>query len=375
MKTKLRFSIYFIVGIITWLLSLGLMIMMVIEVLFPILYITEAYKYYDLLVFIGIALNIIICSTIFGWYFGGPLWFIISWIANLSKGNYDPPAKKRKIYTKKNKLKRRYRLYEEVIVHLHTLSISLQKAEHDRIELERAKKDWIAGISHDVKTPLTYITGYSALLLNDQYNWKEEEKITFLQEIERKARHIESLVQDLHLSYQMDNNEMLIPLQLNKVNIIELVQTILADIANDPRARKYHFSFQSSLDRMQMEVDEKLIQRIFQNILMNAVIHNDEGTNIEVIIEKLNDAHIQFIVKDDGKGMESEVVDHLFNSNYVMFPKNRLDDNGLGMSIVQKLVTAHQGQISVTSEKYKGTTIIISLPIKKNKRKDDESKL
>lgn len=375
MKTKIRFSIYFIVGIIAWVLSLGLMLPLAMELVLPSLHITEEYKYYDLFVLIVFAVNILICSIFFSWYFGGPLWFIISWIANLSKGNYDPPAKKRKIYTKKNKLKRRYRLYEEVIVHLHTLSVSLQKAEHDRMELEKAKKDWIAGISHDVKTPLTYITGYSALLLNDQYNWNEEEKVTFLQEIEGKARHIESLVQDLHLSYQMDNIEMLIPLQLNKVNIIELVKTIMADIANDPRAKKYHFSFHSTFDRMQMEIDEKLIHRIFQNILMNAVLHNDEGTNIEVMIEKLNDAQIQFIVKDDGKGMESKVVDHLFDSDRVTLAQNRLGRNGLGMSIVKELVTAHQGQISVTSEKDKGTTIVILLPVKKEIRKDDKSKL
>ena len=100
----------------------------------------------------------------------------VVWIQQLTEGKYGAPTDKYKIYNNKGKLRSPYRLYDEVIMNIFSLSEHLKKAKQEREKLEEAKKEWMAGISHDLKTPLSYITGYSTLLLEKEYSWTEDEK-------------------------------------------------------------------------------------------------------------------------------------------------------------------------------------------------------
>ncbi|WP_223066201.1 sensor histidine kinase [Paenibacillus caui] len=365
MKTKLRFSIHFVIGLFGWLVSMGLTAMLSIDYLFPLIGIVEGNTYYDLYVLLVFLFNIMGCSVLFSWYFGGPLWFMMSWISNLSKGVYEPPYTKSRVYTRKNKLRKPYQLYEEVIENIHSLSNSLKQAEKDRNKLEEAKRDWIAGISHDLKTPLTFVTGYSALLLNEDYIWSEEEKSTFLNEIHTKGLYIEDLIQDLNLSFQMNNSQSPFPLHLSKLNLFEFMQRLIADVANDPRAFQYDLSFHSEEGDMELHADEKLLYRALQNLLMNAIEHNPAGTSIHVTLNREQDQLAQIAISDNGVGMDQDMLDNLFSKYYRRSTaKTSKYGTGLGMAIVKSLILAHGGHLTVDSELSKGTTFTITLPLK-----------
>ncbi len=363
MKMKARFSLHFIVGLFLWIISMGVTIMLTLEFIFPFFHLHEKNQWYDSLVLLSFLVNIALCSLLFAWYFGSPLWFIMTWVQQLSQGEYSPPVTRGKVYTRKHKLRQRYRLYEEVIVNVHALADHLKKTENERIKIEEAKKEWIAGISHDLKTPLTYITGYTTLLLNPEYSWTEEEKTSFIKEISQKGYHIESLIHDLNLSFQMNNIHSPIPLNKSENDIVEFTKNLIADIGSNPKSFNYTLSFQSSEGAINLSFDKGLMHRAIQNLIMNAIIHNPEGTNIHVEIKRTEEQFAEVIISDDGIGMDSETIDNLFSKYYRGTTTNTSDfGTGLGMAIVKSLIIAHGGHIHVQSELSKGTTISVTLP-------------
>ncbi|WP_026673321.1 sensor histidine kinase [Alkalihalobacterium bogoriense] len=359
---RIRFSLYFIVGLFIWIISFGVFIMVTLDFIFPNIGLTSENTWYDLIVFFVFLLIILVSSVFCAWFLGNPLWFILTWIKQLTRGEYAPPSTKRNIYNKKGKLRLHYKLYENVINNIQTLALHLNKAESERLKLEEEKKDWLAGISHDVKTPLTYITGYTALLLNEEYSWTEEEKHTFIEEISQKAHHIESLIHDLNLSFQMNNVQAPIPLNKSEVNLVEFLRALIADISNDPRALSY-LSFHSTNPFINISIDQRLIYRAIQNLIMNAILHNPEETCIDVFVIVEQEQFVTITIRDNGVGMDQETLNNLFNKYYRGTPTSSDFSSGLGMSIVKSLIIAHGGNIDVSSEITKGTIVQVHLPL------------
>lgn len=364
MKVKLRYGIHFILGLLAWLLSMAVMTIITTETILPTIGITPDNTNYDLLVLLTFVVNIIMCSVVFSWYFGGPLWFIMSWIDNLTKGNYAVPiTRKNKVYNQHDKLRQPYRLYKEVIDNIHILSDSLQQAELERKNMEESKRDWIAGISHDLKTPLTYITGYTTLLLNDEYTWSAEEQQSFLLEVHHKSLHLERLIQDLNLSLQIENVEFQIPIQLKRGNLVAFIENLITDICNNPNAAEHMISFHTEEKMINSCYDERLLYRALQNLLMNAVIHNPAGTEIQLTLARKNESMIELKIVDNGVGMDSETIKNIFTKYYRASTTHAPEfGTGLGMAIAKQLILAHNGSITMDSQLSKGTTVYIILP-------------
>ncbi|MEK3782764.1 sensor histidine kinase [Paenibacillus sp. FSL R5-0810] len=364
MRIKTRFTIHLALGLILWMLGTGLLIVIMLEGLLPVLGIHISMDDEGLVVGGIFGASTLLCIALFGWYFGGPLGFIMSWIHRLSQDIYKPPANVSKIYTRKGKLRMRFRLYREVLEHLQSLGSILQANEIERTQIEQAKQDWIAGISHDLKTPLTYIKGYSALLLNEQYEWSKEEAISFIREMDDKGKHMEELIQDLSLVTQLNRADGALPLQKTNQDLVEFTKRVVADISNNPQAGSYHLHFQADSPAIHVDFDSKFMQRILQNIMMNSVLHNPEHTDIYVQIADSGE-HAVIRIKDNGVGMPAHTVEHLFHQYYRgTTTDSSSEGTGLGMAIVYKLVQAHDGTITVESEPSKGTTFTVLLPKK-----------
>lgn len=362
MRIKTRFTIHLASGLILWLLGTGILLVIMLEGVLPMLGIHFSEDNEGLIVGAIFGVSTLLCIALFGWYFGGPIGFIMTWIQQLSKDDYKQPADLSKIVTRKGKLRMRYRLYQEVLQHLQSLGSILQANEAERTRIEQAKQEWIAGISHDLKTPLTYIKGYSALLLNEQYEWSKEEAISFIREMDDKGKHMEELIQDLSLVTQLNRADGALPLQKANQDIVEFTKRVVADISNNPQASNYLLHFQSDLSAMHMDFDAKYIQRILQNIMMNSIIHNPEFTEIFV---RITDAEESAVIRitDNGVGMPADTVAHLFQQYYRGTTTDAASEGtGLGMAIVYKLIQAHDGTITVESEPSKGTTFTVRLP-------------
>ncbi|MGE8203616.1 sensor histidine kinase [Heyndrickxia sp. NPDC080065] len=368
MRIKTRFTLHLALGLVLWMLGTGLSIILILQGLLPLFHVLIGTNTEGVLVGWIFAASALICIGLFGWYFGGPIGFIMVWIHQLSHGTYNQPVNMKKVNNRKGKLRMRYRLYKEVLQHLQSLAEQLQANEIERKKIEQAKQEWIAGISHDLKTPLTYITGYSALLLNEQYEWSKEEAHSFIKEINDKGNHMEDLIQDLSLVLQLNHADGIFPLNKSNQDLVEFTKRVVADISNNPQARNYKLHFKTDMPVINVEFDHKFMQRVLQNILMNSILHNPEPIDIYTQISD-NDEKVMIRIMDNGVGMPSHIVDNLFQQYYRGTTTDiSSDGTGLGMAIVYNLVRAHDGTISVESEPSKGTSFEIILPKKERHR-------
>ncbi|MNZ53973.1 Alkaline phosphatase synthesis sensor protein PhoR [compost metagenome] len=351
-----RLAVHTTISLILLFLSVSAGLFLITELLLP----NEGDKQ-ELAILINIFVVFIAFVIVYGWYIGRPIFYIIGRVNRLAEGIYVEPDKYLKIYTKNEmKLKRSYALFTELIIQLDTLANELESSKKERSRLDTMQKEWIAGISHDLKTPLTYIKGYSSMLISPQYEWNSEEKIKFASEILLKADHMEELIGDLNLSFSLDGQKL--PLKMEKYNLVEFVRRIVADAVNDPRAEGFNLSFETDTPSAETMLDVKLLQRALHNLLINAILHNSVGTNIQVRIIKTT--VLSIMITDDGTGISKQDIGRLFNKYYRgTTTDSQSEGTGLGMAIAHQLVLAHGGTIDVTSQINEGTTIAITLPI------------
>lgn len=285
-----------------------------------------------------------------------PLTYIVRWIDQLSNGNFNMPETTKDDTIKKMK----FGFFSELKLKLERLTTQLKRAEDERKELDEIRKKWTAGVTHDLKTPLSYVKGYAAIL-RSEYKWNEDEIKEFAGIIEEKALYMEQLIDDLSVIYEFD--KMQIPLNLQSINLVEFIRNVLDDFKKYPMATDYPIYFHThGIDDILLSVDPTLLKRALENFLMNAVNHNPIGTMITITLERL-EKETMIEISDNGIGMDRKMLKRLFNQYYrgTSTDKTHLG-SGLGMSIAKQFIEKQNGEVHVISEKNKGTKIIIKFP-------------
>ncbi len=169
--------------------------------------------------------------------------------------------------------------------------------------LQQTREEWITGLTHDLKTPLSSIYGYSLLLESNQYQWTDQDIQEFGHVIKEKSQYMTTLIDDLSLTYQLKNN--VLPSQHSHVEINQFVQKILLQFINNPTLQNQNIEFVPSSHKIYYSIEEKWFQRIIENLLANAVKHNNETTKILVKLAKNKDS-FTLSITDNGKGMDEK---------------------------------------------------------------------
>ena len=321
-------------------------------------------KVFLLLVF---ALLLLLALNIwFGYKFGAPLVTIMNWIGDLGKGVYEDGHYKHSVMmTKKGKLKKKYRIYKELIKTLTQLTETLEQNKQARIKANKVRDEWISGLSHDLKTPLASIGGYAEMLQSDHYSWSESEIRIFSGTIAEKAQYMKQLLEDLTLTYQLRSDAF--PIAKEKVEINEQIRRTIIHYVNGPAGQQYEFVFQPYDGAVVAAIDPKWFQRIIENLLENAIKYNPPETTVTVATGKLDDHLLMITMEDNGVGMDNETLNRLFERYYRGTNTSSSNNGtGLGMAITKKLIELHGGSINVKSEPGKGTYIRILLPLAGN---------
>lgn len=305
------------------------------------------------------------------WYarkFGIPLITMMKWIKNLGDGIFEEPQdlhQQSVLMNKKGKLKKKYRLYKDFILALHQLTKTLKDNESERLKMTKTREEWISGISHDLKTPLASIAGYSQMLKSPNYSWSEQETKEFGEIITDKSAYMMELLEDLTLTYRLRNQAL--PIVKEEVDLNEFIRRTIIYFVNDPNNKDLNLLFNPSPKRISAHIDPKWFQRILDNLIQNAIKYNPAHTSITVSVSLIEQHFIVIKVEDDGVGMDQETLDKLFQRYYR--GTNTSDTSmgtGLGMAIAKQLVQLHDGTIQVNSTPNKGTFIRILIPAMEN---------
>jgi len=250
-------------------------------------------------------------------------------------------------------------IYKDVFYNVNALTEELRASELDRKKLDRMKEEWIANISHDIKTPLASIQGYAEMMRDWEYEFTVEEMRDYAEIIERKSHYLKEVIEDLNLSTRLRNKGL--TLNLKKVNIVSLVRSAVIDTLNDARYGNRNIDFQYSEEVILLEADDILIRRAVTNLIYNAVVHNDEDVSILVSVEKKNN-EVRIVVEDHGKGIREEELERIFDRYYRGTHTGELHKgSGLGLAIANDIVKAHGGHIHVDSKLHRETRIEIQL--------------
>ncbi|MCL1698026.1 MULTISPECIES: HAMP domain-containing sensor histidine kinase [unclassified Lysinibacillus] len=297
-----------------------------------------------------VLIGILFLSISISRQFVRPLVYVISRIERLTQFNYSKERDKSIHHRKTGKLKRKFKLFQPVDESINNLSERLSSNERQIKHAEQLREEWITGLSHDLKTPLSSIYGYSTMLASEDYEWTKEEMRVFATTMQEKATYMDALIGDLTYTYQLKNRA----IQLEKVLIP--LNVWLPQLADEQVSVKVYGD-------VMLEADELLLKRILDNLITNAKKYTPEGTKVNVEAQNVGQ-EIMLTIADQGPGIPQEELDNLFERYYR--GTNTTDDTtgtGLGLAITKQLIDLHNGTISVQSGA-EGTVFVMKFKCK-----------
>ncbi|MGI6012468.1 MAG: sensor histidine kinase [Ruminococcus sp.] len=233
-------------------------------------------------------------------------------------------------------------LVKELAQNLNQASDILQEQKRRVNRRDTARTEWIAGVSHDIRTPLSMILGYAENLENSGNLSKEERhQISVIKE---QSIRIRRLIEDLNLtsklSYQMQ------PLRMASYRPAVLLRQVVADFLNQGMEEKYEIELElePGLEQYKKQGDVQLIKRAVENLIQNSIRHNPGGCRVTVR-SWIYEERVVISVSDDGCGIPPEVKRSLIHEEQP--PKGV---HIMGLRIVKQIVEAHQGSFSLSED-------------------------
>jgi two-component system phosphate regulon sensor histidine kinase PhoR len=226
-------------------------------------------------------------------------------------------------------------------------------------KLEAIRSEFVANVSHELKTPLTSIKGFVETLLEGALTDKENSR-TFLEIIKEHSERLEVIINDLLELSHIESKE--IKLEMEKINMSNLTGEIIKEFKS--QLNKKNISVHNKLSaEVEAKVDKEKIRRILMNLIDNAIKFNKEGGHINIYGE-IFDKEIRIIIEDSGIGIPQKDIGRIFERFYRVDKarSRQLGGSGLGLSIVKHLVELHGGGVGVESTEGAGSKFWFNLP-------------
>jgi signal transduction histidine kinase len=225
--------------------------------------------------------------------------------------------------------------------------------------LEAVRRDFVANVSHELKTPLTSISGYAETLAGDGVD--EPTRARFLQTILANAHRMQVLVDDLLDLSRVESGRWTPRPELVVTDV--LVTESWAMFADRAHAKGVHFEARLDPDADQLRVDPDALRQILGNLFDNALRYVGRGGHILVTARRVDEG-IELAVADDGSGIPAEHLPRIFERFYRVDPSRSREEGGtgLGLSIVRHMVESHGGRVRAESTPREGTTIAAWFP-------------
>ncbi|GMK47809.1 MULTISPECIES: two-component system histidine kinase PnpS [Paenibacillus] len=227
--------------------------------------------------------------------------------------------------------------------------------------LERMRSEFVANVSHELKTPIAAVKGFAETLLGGAVN-DEETARSFLQIIYDESDRLNRLIGDILALSKIESKR--VPLYFSPVEMDSFMTKTVTMM--EPEAAKKSIKLQLEMEHgLYVEADEDRLRQIMMNVIANGVNYTPEGGKVSVHIESIDEDHIRIQISDTGIGIPKKDLPRIFERFYrVDKARSRSSGGtGLGLSIVKHLVELHKGTIAVTSAVGVGSTFVIELPV------------
>jgi signal transduction histidine kinase len=227
------------------------------------------------------------------------------------------------------------------------------------VEADRLKDEFVALISHDLRTPLTSIMGYLELVLDD-HNLSEEQR-GYLSIVDRNADRLLHLVNDLLFVARLEAGQL--DLHPSELDLAAVVRQSVAEAEPRAAARGVELACEAA-DVPALKADKGRMFQLLDNLVSNAIKFTPEGGDVRVSLARVN-GFVRLEVADNGIGIDADEQQRLFERFFRASTASdqQIPGTGLGLYIARAIVEAHDGSISVESVPGEGTSFRIDLPV------------
>ena len=226
---------------------------------------------------------------------------------------------------------------------------------HELSSIETMKDDFIANVSHEIKTPLAVIRGYASAL--QRGNLSEEEQREYAATIASASESLSVLISNILRLNKLENQEIVpnaAPYDLTR-------QLSDCALAHEEQWERKHIDFDAQLEeRVMILADESMLEIVFNNLIANAIKFTEPGGRIVLRQEKAG-GDVVVTVSDTGCGMDEETVKHIFDKYYLGASSHSREGNGLGLALVKRVLDISGGSIAVRSAPGEGSEFIVRL--------------
>ena len=242
----------------------------------------------------------------------------------------------------------------EINTKLNKVAITLQQRD-------MARANWISGISHDIRTPLSMVLGYSSSLeTNNTLSEEQQEKVAA---IRQQAAKIKYLIEDLNLTAKLEYDMQ--PLRVEKIHLVELARQVVCEFLDSNLDNSFSIDFitDSDSELLYINGDETLLKRAITNLIQNSIGHNPSGCEITVSVS-CNNQNATVIIADNGIGISALKLKELnTKTHYMESTDEKLNlRHGLGVLLVRQIVDAHHGVIKIESKPQEGFKTTLTFP-------------
>lgn len=219
------------------------------------------------------------------------------------------------------------------------------------------RKDFIHNFSHEFKTPIISISGFARQLYKG--NLSKEQQSEFAKIIMDESNHLANMSSNVLLLSKLETQEIITDKE--KFSLDEQLRTCMLLFEEQWSSKNIAIDMEE-LEEIEYYQNQELLSHVWMNLLGNAVKFTPEYGTISVKCSRANDS-IYVNITDNGIGMDNDTATHIFEKFYQGDSSHATSGNGLGLSLVKRIITMMGGRISVTSAIEKGSTFIVSLPI------------
>ena len=234
---------------------------------------------------------------------------------------------------------------------------TVNKMAHELGSMENLRQDFIANVSHEIQSPLTSISGFAHLLRGKEIT--EEERIHYIDIIEAESKRLSKLSDHMLKLSSLDSEEA--PLSFSNYRLDKQIRNLLLML--EPQWSDKNLEISLELEAVSISGDEHFMAQVWINLIQNSIKFTPKDGAINISLKDEGD-EVVCRITDNGIGIAKEEQLHIFERFYKVDKarERNLGGNGLGLSLVKKIVELHKGTIRVESEVGTGTEFIINLP-------------